>query len=179
MRRYYITDRHGCSDLLACVDRAVRDSVDYIQIREKDLNARDLLALTRRVVALAVGSRTQILVNGRPDVAMAAGAHGVHLPSDAIGAEEWRTVLPKEFLIGVSCHSVGDLQRSRAADFAVFGSVFPSPGKAATVGLEALRVAVRVSPIPVFALGGVDEGNAEQCVAAGAIGIAGIRMFQR
>jgi thiamine-phosphate pyrophosphorylase len=117
-------------------------------------------------------------VNGRVDVALAAGAHGVHLPSGAIAPEAWRRIVPAGFLFAVSCHSVAELQRSQAADFAVFGPVFASPGKGSGVGLYALREAVSASPIPVFALGGIDQSNAQTCIDAGASGVAAIRMFQ-
>ena len=179
MRRYYITDRHTCSDVLQCVERAAASGVEYIQIREKDLSARELLVLTRRAVEIARTWPVRILVNGRVDVAMAAGAHGVHLPAGAIAAQSWRGVVPPAFLIGISCHSIGELQQSRAADFAVFGPVFASPGKGGAIGLSALRTAAAASPIPVFALGGIDESNAQSCIDAGASGVAAIRMFQR
>lgn len=179
VKRYYITDRRGCHDVVACIERAVLSGVDYIQVREKDLSGRELLALTRRALELARGSRTRILVNGRVDVAMAAGAHGVHLPSGSVLPERWRRVVADGFVIAVSCHSIEDFGEVDAADFAVFGPVYGSPGKGPAVGVDGLRAAVQVSPVPVFALGGVDESNAVACMEAGAEGIAAIRMFQR
>ena len=178
MRRYYITDRHSCRDVLDCVERAVAASVDLIQIREKDLAVRELLSLVRKAVDLTAASKTRVLVSGRADVALVAGAHGVHLPAGGIDTREWRRILPPGFLVGVSCHSVEELQRAAAADFAVYGPVFPTPAKGPAIGLAALARAVHVSPIPIFALGGVTRDNAQTCVDAGAAGIAAIRMFQ-
>jgi thiamine-phosphate pyrophosphorylase len=178
VRRYYVTDRHTCVDVLQCIERAAASGVEYIQLREKDLSARKLLDLTRRAVDIVRPWPARILVNGRVDVALAAGADGVHLPSEAIQPEVWRGIVPPAFLIAVSCHSIADLQQAQEADFAVFGPVFASPGKGGGVGLLALRDAVASSPIPVFALGGVDESNAQSCIDAGASGVAAIRMFQ-
>jgi thiamine-phosphate pyrophosphorylase len=178
MRRYYITDRRGCQDLLDCITRAAADGVELIQVREKDLHARDLLGFVKATVRAVSPWRSRNLVNGRADVALAAEAHGVHLPSDAIVAAEWRRVLPANFLIGVSCHSPRDIEAAAAADFIVYGPVFDSPGKGPGVGLSALREAVNRTRAPVFALGGITLGNAASCIEAGASGIAAIRMFQ-
>ena len=178
MQRYYITDRQSCSDVLGCIQRALAAGVDLIQIREKDLPVRELLPLVRKAVHLAAGSPTRVLVNARVDVALAARADGVHLPARGIDPAEWRRIVPHGFLIGVSCHSLEELQRAAAADFAVYGPVFTTPGKSPAIGLDALAEAARASPIPIFALGGVTRDNAESCIHAGAAGIAAIRMFQ-
>ncbi len=171
MKRYCITDS------LEVAVRAAREGVDLIQIRAKELSGRALTELIRSAMAAAGG---KVLVNTRTDVALACGARGVHLPAGSIAPSTIRRITPRGFLIGVSCHTIEELQaaESEGADFAVFGPVFPSRTKTLTpIGIEAFRAATQSVGLPVFALGGVTAGNAPLCMEAGAAGVAGISLF--
>ncbi len=214
----YVTDRKALAnrgkqtseDLAALVSQAARAGVDWIQIREKELPTRELLALAQSAVAekpefgaperdkskiniCRVSGRFgttngRILVNDRLDVALAAGAAGVHLggqslPVAAVNAARAGGILPSDFLIGASCHSLeaaGAAERD-GADYIFFGPVFATPSKAefgAPQGIENLAEVSRNLKIPVLAIGGVNEENAAECFSAGAAGIAAIRLFQ-
>jgi thiamine-phosphate pyrophosphorylase len=187
MLGYYITDRHsagGMEALMRLLARALHQGVNLIQIREKDLEARALYELTRRVLSLPNPHGTEILVNSRVDVALAAGAHGVHLPGGSVAACALRAIVPAGFRFAVSTHSLEELRAAEAegADFAVFSPIFPTISKASygpALGLDALRETVRAVKIPVFALGGITQENAPHCVTAGAASVAGISLFQR
>jgi len=172
VRRYCITDS------LDVAARAARDGVEMIQIRAKELSARELSSLVRAVLQVALQS--QVLVNTRTDIALACGAQGVHLPAGSMSPEAIRSIAPAGFLIGVSCHTIAELRaaESEGADFAVYGPVFPSVTKSlAPIGIEALREAAASVRLPVYALGGVTAENAQRCIEAGAAGVAGISLF--
>ncbi|MGI8959935.1 MAG: thiamine phosphate synthase [Bryobacteraceae bacterium] len=178
MKRYYITDRKavgGVRPLLEVIRDQMHLGVNFIQIREKDLTARELFEFTLAVIEVRDNEMRKrlpikILVNSRADLALATGADGVHLPSDA----------PQQTLPGLivfrSCHTLDDV-RTSDADFVTFGPVFETPGKSPPVGLDMLKAACRFGK-HVYALGGVNWDNAMDCMHAGAEGIAGIRLFQ-
>jgi thiamine-phosphate diphosphorylase len=151
---------------------------DVIQIRERDLPPRELAALVRRAVTLA-GRAVRILVNDRADVAVAAGAHGVHLRADGPPVARVRALGPPGWTIGRSTHSPQEIAPARDADYVLFGHVFDTASKpgAVAAGLDALRDAVRASPVPVIAIGGIDVTTAASCAAAGAAGVAAIGLF--
>ena len=157
--------------------------VHFIQIREKDLSDRELFELARRAVTLTAKTKCRILVNGRADVALAAGAHGVHLPSAGLRIPDLRPWVPRGFLMGVSAHSLRDALRASAegADYVLLGPVFPTESKlryGPPLGLSYLsRVCSRV-PLPVLGLGGISEDRVDEVLATGAAGVAGITMFQ-
>ena len=172
---------------IACA--AVRAGVDWVQIREKDLPTLALLELTRQAVAAAEGSAAKILVNDRLDVALAAGAAGVHLGGESMPVSVVRKVCAeilgdaKAFLIGRSCHSLDEAQQAErdGADYVFFGPVFATPSKAQygpPQGVEALAEVCRTLRVPVIAIGGISLDNAAECFRAGAAGIAAIRLFQ-
>jgi thiamine-phosphate pyrophosphorylase len=186
IRRYitcYITDRHTLDSetLLDAIGRNLAAGVTWVQIREKDLSARALFELVTAACKLPNPHASKIIVNTRADVAIAAGAAGVHLPSGSPPARFWRR---PGFLIGVSCHSVEDVRQAETegADYAVFGPVFAPLSKSAGLeprGLEGLAQASAAVRIPVLALGGVTHENSAACISAGAAGVAGISLFQK
>jgi thiamine-phosphate pyrophosphorylase len=196
---YYITDRKQFPGepadqrqlLLRTIRHCAEAGVDMVQLREKDLSGRELETLGREVVKAIAGSATTLLVNGRIDVAIAVGAHGVHFPSGAgqLPASEARAVFEKagihQSVIGVSCHSNTEVAYAEAhgANFAIFGPVYQKAGDPNPLGLSALtqicsRPGGPNSSMPVLAIGGVTADNAEPALSAGASGIAGIRLFQ-
>ncbi len=198
LQLYYITDRRQFPGdgheqerrLLAKIAECAAAGVEYIQLREKDLETRALEELARKAMAALRGSRTKLLINGRTDVALACGAHGVHLPANDLSASEVRTIFARagrsEPVIGVSTHSASEVASAEAhgASFAVFGPVFEKSGSANREGLEQLRqichrTEAAQPPMPVWALGGITRENAYQCATAGAAGIAAVRLFQQ
>jgi thiamine-phosphate pyrophosphorylase len=185
LRLCYITDRNalGPRPLLPIIREAVQAGIDLIQIREKDLPTRALLQLVESVVATAKGSQTRIVVNDRLDVALAAGADGVHLGTQSIPAQALRKRVPKGFLVGVSCHSREDvlMAETAGADYVLLGPLFETPSKIAygpPLGLDILREAASVTRSAILALGGISVERVRGCLEAGAAGIAGIRIFQ-
>jgi thiamine-phosphate pyrophosphorylase len=181
--------------LLREASRWIADGIDLIQLREKDLPAARIASLAREIL-LAIAATTgptRLLINSRPDIAIATGAHGVHLTASP--AELTPTQVRSLYalanhpapIITISCHTLEDVHRARAHDtdailFApVFEKIIAGPDDHSTIqgqGINRLRAACRAaSPRPVYALGGVTLENASSCLAAGAAGIAGIRLF--
>ncbi len=216
---YYITSRAAFPGdeqarrfrLLEKIEEAAGYGIDYIQLREKDMPIRELESLAREAVRIVRDAsrtptkngepRTRLLTNSRTDVALAAGADGVHLPAGDVSPTDvrkaWKDGASRgdasilrppvaasdhaDPLIAISCHSSEEVVEAAAsgAQFAVFAPVFEKKDAAAATpaGLDALRQACRAN-IPVFALGGVTLQNAKSCLDVGAAGIAGIRLFQ-
>jgi len=182
-----ITTTDPTHALLETIQRAAAAGIHWIQIREKDLETRKLTELVRLAAAGARETGTRILVNDRLDIALAAGAAGVHLGETSLLVEtvaDWRrSAGHAEFRIGASCHSTEGARAAEGAgaDYIFFGPVFPTPSKAAfgaPQGIERLRDVCRLVRIPVLAIGGVTVENAHSCLAAGAAGVAAIRLFQ-
>ena len=181
--RYYITDRRGIggvAPLFENIERQILAGVDYIQIREKDLPSAELLWLVKRVVKRA--GQTRVVVNSRFDVALAAGAAGIHLPAHSPPPSEFKRIAPG-VIVGVSCHDRAQLvaAEQQGADYALLSPVFlplskKSDGKA--LGLDRFAELVRLVRMPVFALGGIEPETIPACERAGAAGVAGISLFQ-
>lgn len=169
--------------ILHLAEAAVAAQLSLFQIREKNLSAHVLYELVTRATKITRGSSTKLLVNDRLDVALVAGADGVHLTSASLPARVVRGMSGPEFLIGASTHSLETARdaRDNGADFAVFGPVFETDSKRGfgpPQGLDKLKqVASELQGFPVVAIGGITLDNAESCFAAGASGIAGIRLF--
>jgi thiamine-phosphate pyrophosphorylase len=223
MLRYAITSRalypgdehEKQAALLYEVSRWAAEGIDIIQLREKDLPAADIAALAREILraistqnnAISTknsairekNSPTKLLINSRPDIALATGAHGVHLTAapDELTPTQVRSLYPANLpapVITVSCHTLEDVRRAHEnhADAILFAPVFEKTfadreagwgadqGTIPGQGLDQLRDAcIAASPVPVYALGGVTPENAPSCLAVGAAGIAGIRLFHQ
>ena len=182
--RYYITDRAQLPagvTLLDNIARRLAAGIEMIQLRERDLSARQLHALAQQVLRLPNARHTRILINDRSDIALATGAAGVHLRANSVSPSRIRSIAPPDFVIGVSCHSVADVCRAEdeGASFAVLGPIYASPGKGPPLGLGPLADAAHRARIPVLALGGISSERIPECINSGAAGIAGISMFQR
>ncbi len=153
-----------------------------VQIREKQLDSRQLLALVLEVRNTELPEGTLLLVNERVDVALAASLDGVHLPESACSPDKLRPVAPK-LIFGCSVHSQKSLRLAEesGADYLLFGPVFDTPSKrryGAPQGVERLGELCRTTTLPVFALGGITPENASCCMGEGAYGIAALSIFQ-
>lgn len=200
MLLYAITARHllGGTEperrraLLALAEKLAAEGLDYLQIREKDLPAADLAVLSDEIVHVVrqAGCHTRVLLNGPAEVALAARADGIHLPSTAgpdaiLAARRSFARSSHDPVISVSCHTLMEIKQARdlGANLALFAPVFEKQTEGRTIpgsGLAALAEACRAAaPMPVLALGGVTPQNAPACVRAGAAGVAAIRMFLR
>jgi thiamine-phosphate pyrophosphorylase len=203
----YVTDRHTLklgshkdvmAALTAKIQAIISAGVDWVQLREKDISARELASLTREAMLHSAAivprgaRRARILVNDRLDVALAAEASGIHLGENSLRPDDVRRLLQSwlpikaialRFLVGVSCHSLKSAERAKqaGADYIFFGPIFSTPSKieyGRPQGLAALKEVCHSVEVPVFAIGGITTENAASCVHAGAKGIAAIRLFQ-
>jgi thiamine-phosphate pyrophosphorylase len=181
-RLYVVTDRQQTAGraLEEVVAAAACGGAGAIQLREKDLSARDLYTLGARLQAALSPYGVPLLINDRLDVALALEAAGVHLAGHSLPTAAARRVLGPDRLLGVSTHSVEEARHAAedGADFVVFGPVFTTPSKIAygpPQGLQHLTTVVRAVHIPVIAIGGIDHTNLSQVVQAGAYGVAMIR----
>jgi thiamine-phosphate pyrophosphorylase len=164
--------------IIETIRSASAEGVSLVQVREKQLPARLLFDLARSAADITSRYGTALMVNDRVDVALAAGADGVHLPSNSLPVSVLRKHMPKGFLIAVSAHTPSEVSAARdsGADFVTYAPVFASPGKGEPKGIDDLeRVCAAAGVFPVFALGGIDHSNFESVLSAGAAGFAAIR----
>jgi thiamine-phosphate pyrophosphorylase len=172
----------GVDALVSRIEESARAGVDLVQIRQPQLEAAVLTDLARRSAEVVRRTRTRLLVNDRLDVALAAGAHGVHLREQSMSAARVRGVVPREFLLGRSVHDLEAASRASAAgglDYLIFGTIFPTsskPGQAAA-GDAALADVVASAALPVLAIGGMTLERLRTVARTGAAGFAAIGLF--
>jgi thiamine-phosphate diphosphorylase len=177
------TESAAADRLVELVAAAASAGVGLIQIRERDLGAREMTSLVRRCVE-AVGEReTKVVVNDRADVALAAGAHGVHLRSDSMDALAVRRLFPADAIVGRSVHrpeEAAAASHGGGIDYLILGTLFQTLSKDPAhplMTLEDLRAACRLSTAPILAIGGMTVQRAAAAARAGAGGIAAIGLF--
>ncbi len=168
--------------ILKLIKTAVEAKISLIQIREKRLAARLVFEIVSEAVNLTRCTDTKILVNDRADIALAANADGVHLTRTSLSAAIIRRSFPRDFIVGVSAHTIekAEIAKRHGANFVTFSPIFSSPGKGDSQGVEKLKeLCERLKPFPVVALGGIDETNFAEVLAAGASGFAAIRFLNK
>ena len=176
-RLYFVTDRKRTADrpLVDVVHAALDGGVSAVQLREKDLEGRELYELAEQLRELTARYHASLLINDRIDIATATEADGVHLGQSSFPVAEARQLLGPDKLIGVSTHTPQEIAASEGADFIIFGPVYYTPSKVAygePQGLDRLREAVQQSVAPVFAIGGVNAERVAEVFEIGAFGIA-------
>jgi thiamine-phosphate pyrophosphorylase len=174
-----VTDRHQIGDrsLPAVLEEAFSGGITAVHLRERDLSTRDLTTLARDIQIRSRRHRAQLIVNDRIDLALALDLDGVHLRADSLPTAVARQLLGPHRLIGVSTHSLADVQHANeaGADYVVFGPIFATPSKQAfgpPLGLDALAAACAASHVPVLAIGGVTRERIEPVRRSGAAGVA-------
>lgn len=162
------------------VGAAVAAGVDLVQVREGDLEAAELVSLVERLVAASAGTPARILVNDRMDVALAAGAAGVHLKERSFRPEDARPLAPAGFLIGCSIHSAAAALERSHAHYLMAGTVLPTISKpeGELLGWEGLAAVVAAAAgTPVLAIGGIDLSSMGLLASSGAAGLAAVGAF--
>jgi len=179
----FVTDRRrfgwSPADLVSAARDAAQAGIDLIQVRERDLEARDLAAIVTRVLEASAGTPARVVVNDRLDVALTCGAQGVHLRADSIPIADARALAPPPFLVGRSVHSVDEARKAGGADYVIAGTVFATGSKpgAALLGLDGLAAIVVATPLPVLAIGGIGLDEIPAVSRTGAAGVAAIALF--
>jgi thiamine-phosphate diphosphorylase len=172
----------GPDGLLRLIAHAARAGVDLIHVRESDLDDRRLTALVEAAVGAVQGTPARIVVNDRLDIALAAGAHGVHLRADSVSATCVRELAPDSLLIGRSVHSRAEAiaAANSGVDFLVAGTIYPTNSKpegSPLLGVSGLTELVRAVDVPVLAIGGVVADKVWDIATSGAAGVAAIGLF--
>jgi thiamine-phosphate pyrophosphorylase len=178
-RLLLVTDRHQTNGrpLVPLLQRVLTAAAPVIQLRERDLSARELLTLTREVQAVTASRRSQLLINDRIDVALALEGVGVHLRSDSLPVSIARQLLGSRRLLGISVHAVEEAVQaeSQGADYIVLGPIYETPSKqmfGPPLGIHILEEACRLVRIPLIGIGGVTAPRAREMRCAGAFGVA-------
>ncbi|MFY9607937.1 MAG: thiamine phosphate synthase [Blastocatellia bacterium] len=171
------------ASLVEFIERAFAAGVDILQIRERDLPARDILSISEAAVRIARKTGACVMVNDRADVARCAGG-GVHLTTRSLGVHAVKSAFGPEMIVGVSTHNLEEAVAAEngGADFVVFGPVFETSSKRSygpPVGVASLGAVARSVRIPVLALGGITLANFHETIEEGAAGIAAISLFAR
>ena len=176
---YLISDRKNTTgrDLMAVLEEALAGGVKAVQLRERDLSAKDLYSLANSIRKLTACYGARLIINDRIDIAMAVDADGIHLGLGGLPVTVARRLVGEGKLIGASCHNRDEALTAEeaGADFITFGPVFHTPSKAAygdPVGINELAAVSRLLQIPVFALGGIKRENYSLAITAGAHGIS-------
>jgi thiamine-phosphate pyrophosphorylase len=167
----------------------VVEEVTMLQLREKNLSDRELLAAAQRVQKITAGTTTNFIINDRPDIAYLSNADGYHLGQDDLPLTAVRKIFPhlkkdKKMLAGLSTHNLSQLEQAikLKPDYLGFGPVYNTPTKAnpdPVVEIDLLKQALRVASVPVVAIGGIDATNIDQVLAAGAKNVALVRYFMQ
>ena len=178
-RLLVVTDRHQTNGrpLVPLLQQVVNAVAPAIQLRERDLLARELVTLAREVQAVTDSHRSQLLINDRIDVALALEGVGVHLRSNSLPVSVARHLLGPQRLVGVSVHTVEEAIQveSQGADYIILGPIYATPSKqmfGPPLGIHTLEKACRLVRIPIIGIGGVTAARAQQMRRAGAFGVA-------
>jgi len=178
-RLFLVTDRHQTKGrpLVPLLQRVLTAAAPAIQLRERDLSARELVTLAREVQAVTASRRSQLLINDRIDVALALEGVGVHLRSNSLPVPIARQVLGTQRLLGISVHAVEEAVQveSQGADYIVLGPIYETPSKqmfGPPLGIHTLEKACRLVRLPIIGIGGVTAARAREMRRAGAFGVA-------
>ncbi len=178
LRVYLISDfqRVGKDRFLGKLEEALEGGIRSLQIREKDLRSKDLLLLAQEVRPLVHRYNAKLFINDRADIAVMAGADGVHLTEASVQASEVKNKFP-DLVVGVSTHSIegARLAEKQGADYITFSPIYKTPSKASfgpPQGLDPLKQACQAVSLPVLALGGITLHCVAECLEQGAFGVA-------